>query len=32
VVVPTDTEPGVLPLVITGNGVAAKTSLIAVSP
>jgi uncharacterized protein (TIGR03437 family) len=32
VVVPTDAASGVLPLVITGNGIAAKTSLLAVSP
>jgi uncharacterized protein (TIGR03437 family) len=31
-VVPTDISPGVLPLVITGNGVASKTTLLAVSP
>jgi minor extracellular serine protease Vpr len=32
VVVPTDAPAGVQPLVITGNGVMAKTSLLAVSP
>jgi uncharacterized protein (TIGR03437 family) len=32
VVVPTDAVSGVVPLVITGNGVMAKNSLIAVSP
>jgi len=31
-VVPADTTSGVQPLVITGNGVVAKTSLLAVSP
>lgn len=32
VVVPTDAPTGVVPLVITGNGIVAKTTMLAVSP